>query len=61
MLLTAAILSVALFVVLTPVGKAFGFEPLPLVFFPILLFFIVTYMILTQVIKMYLLKRKIIT
>ena len=61
MLLTTAILSVALFVVLTPVGKAFGFEPLPLVFFPILLFFIVTYMLLTQFIKTYLLKKKIIS
>jgi len=61
MLLTAAILSVALLVVVTPLRSLFGFGELPLVFFPTLVVFIATYMVLTQVIKVYLLKKKIIS
>ncbi|VVB99616.1 Potassium-transporting ATPase ATP-binding subunit [uncultured archaeon] len=61
MILTAAILSVALFVVLTPIGAAFGFAPLPPVFFGILVVFIIAYVLLTQFIKTYLLKKGIIT
>jgi Mg2+-importing ATPase len=53
----AGILAVALVVPFTPVGKVFGFVPLPGTFLLILLAFIVIYLVLVEIMKRWFYRR----
>ncbi|MCX6773106.1 MAG: magnesium-translocating P-type ATPase [Candidatus Micrarchaeota archaeon] len=57
---STAILLIALFVVLGPVGQYFGFAALPAIFWPILVVFIAAYLVLTYFVKKWLLDKKMI-
>ncbi|VVC02239.1 Copper-exporting P-type ATPase B [uncultured archaeon] len=61
LILTIGIAIIGLVIVATPIGHAFGFEELPLSFYPILAGIVLAYLVLTQLAKSYLLKKKIIS
>ena len=56
--LTIGVVLVGLFIVSTPIHALFGFEELPLAFYPILFGMVIAYLILTQLAKAAMIKRK---
>jgi len=56
--LTLGVVLVGLIIVATPIHALFGFEALPLEFYPILFAMVIAYLVLTQFAKGEMLKRK---
>ncbi len=61
LLLTLGVVVAGLIIVATPIREMFGFEELPLSFYPILFGIVIAYLVITQIAKSALLKMKLIT